>query len=68
MTWGWVSTVSHHRWMSAIALKAPMYVQTMGLAIVCFQIIIESPVVGGYKKVHVNWRLCIKTKDRYLNV
>lgn len=51
MTWGWVSTVSHHRWMSAIALKAPMYVQTMGLAIVCFQIIIEAPVVGGIRRL-----------------
>lgn len=46
MTRGWVSTVARHKWMGAIALKALVYVQTMGLVTVSFQIVIEALVVG----------------------
>lgn len=45
MNQGWVSTVAHHRWMGAIALKAPVYVLTTRLLTVCFQNEIEALVV-----------------------
>lgn len=43
MTCGWVSTGAHHGWMGVIALVSPVYVRTMGLVTVCFQIVV---VVG----------------------
>lgn len=44
------STVAHHTWMGATALKAPVYVRTMGLVTVCFQIVIEALVVGSVRR------------------
>lgn len=46
MTQFWVTTVAHYRWMGAKSLKVPVYVWTMGLVTVCFQIVIEALVVG----------------------
>lgn len=43
---GWVTTVAHHKWMGAKSLKVPVYVWTMGLVTVCFQIVIKALVVG----------------------
>lgn len=50
MTRGWVSTVAQHRWMGAIAFKAPVYVRTMGLVTVCFEIVIKALVVLGTRR------------------
>lgn len=50
MTRGWVSTVAQHRWMGAIAFKASVYVRTMGLVTVCFEIVIKALVVLGTRR------------------
>lgn len=42
----WFSSVAHHRWMGAIAIKAAVYVRKMGLVKVCLMIVIEALVVG----------------------
>lgn len=42
----WFSSVAHHRWMGAIAIKAAVYVRKMGLVTVCLLIVIEALVVG----------------------
>lgn len=46
MTQCWFSSVAHHRWMGAIAIKAAVYVRKMGLVTVCLMIVIEARVVG----------------------
>lgn len=46
MTRSWFSSVAHHRWMGAIAIKAAVYVRQMGLVTVCLLIVIEALVVG----------------------
>lgn len=58
MTCGWVSTGAHHRWMGVIALVSPVYVRTMGLVTVCFQIVIDALVVVVGEGVGVLKGLC----------
>lgn len=46
MTRSWFSSVAHHRWVGAIAIKAAVYVRKMGLITVCLLIVIGALVVG----------------------
>lgn len=50
MTRSWFSSVAHHRWIGAIAMKAAVYVRKMGLVKVCLLIVIETLVVGVLDK------------------